>query len=395
MITVVGIGADGWEGLGERAREALTGAPVIVGSRRQLDLLPQGVAGRGRAWPSPMDELVDQLAAGELGDCAVLASGDPMLHGVAATLVSRAGVDAVRVLPAPSAFALACARLGWAQHEVELVSAVARPSEIVARSLQPGRRIVVYVTGADGAARLARVLCARGFGASRFTVLEQLGGPRERRVQMAADDATAFVADPLHLVAIVADGGPAHAQVPGRPDEAYRSDGQLTKRHVRAITLGALAPLPGELLWDVGSGSGSVSIEWLRAEPSARAIAIEARDDRAARIAENALSLGVPELRVVRGRAPGVLDDLPQPDVIFVGGGVGSVLVACWSALRDGGRLVANTVTLEGEQTLLAAAQEHGGTLTRIDVAHAEPVGQFQAWRAQMTIVQWSALKEG
>jgi len=214
-------------------------------------------------------------------------------------------------------------------------------------------------------------------------------------VQMTADDATAFVADPLHLVAIVADGEPAHAQVPGRPDEAYRSDGQLTKRHVRAITLGALAPLPGELLWDVGSGSGSVSIEWLRAEPSARAIAIEARDDRAARIAENALSLGVPELRVVRGRAPGVLDDLPQPDVIFVGGGVGSALVACWSALRDGGRLVANTVTLEGEQTLLAAAQEHGGTLTRIDVAHAEPVGQFQAWRAQMTIVQWSALKEG
>ncbi len=395
-LTVVGIGADGWSGLGDTARRALTAATLVVGSERHLGLLPADVRAQRRAWPSPMAGLVAELAAGAHGDAAVLASGDPMLHGVGATLAREAGRDRVRVIPHPSAFSLACARLGWAQADVELVSAVARPSEAVVRVLQPGRRIIAYVTGADGAARMARVLCERGFAGSTFTVFEQLGGEHERRVDTTASRATAHHADPLHLVAIEVGDGPALARTPGLRDDAFASDGQLTKRHVRAVTIAALAPLPGELLWDVGAGNGSIAVEWLRAERTARAVAVEPREDRAARIADNALALGTPELEVVRGRAPEALAGLPTPDVVFVGGGIATpgLLEHCWAALRDGGRLVANTVTLEGEQRVAAARQEHGGTLSRIDIAHAEPVGGFTGWRAQMTVVQWSATKE-
>jgi len=398
VITVVGIGADGWAGLGETSRAALRGAPQVVGSPRQLDLLPPEVVATRRRWPSPMDALVEELAAGDDEVC-VLASGDPLLHGVGATLVRRAGAERVRVLPHLSAFALACARLGWPAADVELVSAVARASEVVVGALQPGRRIVVYVTGADGAASVARVLCERGLGASRFVVLEQLAGPDEQVHDATADAWGERPAGPLHVVAIevaASDASRVHARTPGLPDDAFASDGQLTKRHVRAITLASLAPLPGELLWDVGAGSGSIAIEWLRAERTARAIAIEARADRAQRIAHHALTLGVPRLEVTEGRAPDALAGLPAPDAVFVGGGITTpgLLDACWAALEPGGRLVANTVTLEGEQTVTAARASRGGTLTRIDVAHAEPVGAFTGWRAQMTVVQWSAVKE-
>jgi precorrin-6Y C5,15-methyltransferase (decarboxylating) len=394
-LTVVGIGANGWAGLGEAARRALRGAPLVVGSQRQLDLLPAEASGTRRAWPSPIEPLVDELAAGVHGDAAVLASGDPMLHGVGATLVSKVGPERVRVLPHPSAFALACARMGWPAADVELVSAVARPSEVVVRALQPGRRIVAYVTGADGAARLARVLCERGFGDSPFTVLAQLDGPREERIDTTAREAVDLACDPLHLVAIAAAGGPARPRTPGLTDDAFETDGQLTKRHVRAVTLATLGPLPGELLWDVGAGSGSIAIEWLRAEPTASAVAIEPRAERGERIGRNALELGVPDLRVVCQRAPEGLRGLPTPDAIFIGGGITApgVLDACWAALRPGGRLVANTVTLEGERVVAAARQEHGGALHRIDIAHAEPVGAFTGWRAQMTVVQWSVTK--
>jgi precorrin-6B C5,15-methyltransferase / cobalt-precorrin-6B C5,C15-methyltransferase len=395
MLTVVGIGADGWPSLGDPARRALVDARLIVGSQRQLDLLPAAATASRRAWPSPLDTLVDDLAAGRLGSAAVLASGDPLLYGIAATLIRAAGADRVRVLPHPSAFALACARMGWPQAGVELVTAVGRPPEAVIRSLQPGRRIVAYAAGPDGAARLARVVCDHGCPRSAFTVLEQLGGPHETRLDTTAADAVSHVADPLHVVAIDVAGGPAHSRAPGRADDAYASDGQLTKRHVRAVTLAALGPLPGELLWDVGAGSGSIAVEWLRAEPAARAIAIERRADRAALICGNALGLGVPDLRVVTGAAPAILDGLPRPDAVFLGGGIATpgLLDACWAALAAGGRLVANVVTLEGEQAVVAARATSGGSLTRIDVAHAGPVGGFTGWRAQLTVVQWAATK--
>lgn len=395
-LTVVGIGAEGWSGLGGAARAALTAAPLIVGSARQLALLPAGVPAERLAWPSPMEPLLDALAAGAHGSAAVLASGDPMLHGVGASLVRRAGPGAVRVLPHPSAFALACARMGWPQADVALVSAVGRPVEVVVGLLQRGRRIVAYVAGEDGAAALARVLVDRGFGSSPFAVLEQLGGPEEVRSDMTASDALTHVAHPLHVVAVTVDGAAGHPRTPGLPDDAFASDGQLTKRHVRAVTVAALGPRPGELLWDIGAGNGSIAIEWLRAEPTASAVAIESREDRAARIAVNALALGVPHLRVVNGSAPEVLAGLPRPAVIFIGGGITTpgLLEVCWAALPEEGRLVANTVTLEGEQAVIAARRAHGGTLTRLGVAHAEPVGAFTGWRSQMPVVQWSASRE-
>jgi precorrin-6Y C5,15-methyltransferase (decarboxylating) len=310
------------------------------------------------------------------------------------------------VHPHPSAFALACARLEWPEAEVELVSAVGRPPEVIAAPLQPGRRLVAYATGTDGAARLARVLRDRGFGPSRFVVLEQLGGATERIVETTAQAWGDACADPLHAVAIECRGAPGYGRTPGLPDDAYDSDGALTKWPVRAVTLAALRPGPRQLLWDVGAGSGSIAIEWLRAEPLARAVAIESRADRAARVAANALRLGVPgpsgadggrpsALTVVTGAAPAALAGLDPPDAIFVGGGVSTpgLLAACWDALRPGGRLVANAVTLQGEQALHAARGAHGGTLIRLAVSHAEPLGGFEAWRAQIPVVQWSVVR--
>jgi precorrin-6B C5,15-methyltransferase / cobalt-precorrin-6B C5,C15-methyltransferase len=416
-LVVVGIGADGWAGLGEAARAAVRAAEEIVGSARQFALLPQ-ISAVQRPWPSPIDPLVDELVAGALTGAedgshgaegaqravsqravCVLASGDPMLHGIGATLVRRLPRDRLVVHPHPSAFALACARLGWPAAEVELVSAVARPPEIVARLLQPRRRLVVYAPGTGGAAALAGVLCERGFGPSRFVVLEQLGSATERIVESTAAEWGEQAADPLHCVAIECRADSDIDLLPlvaGLPDDAYENDGQLTKRHVRAGTLAALAPTPGALLWDVGAGSGSVAIEWLRAEPSAQAFAIERHSERAERARANARALGVPQLEVVLGSAPEALCDLPGPDAIFIGGGLTSagVIQRCWYSLRPGGRIVANAVTLEGERVLAFARERCGGELVRIEISRAEPLGSFEAWRSQLPVVQWSVRKE-
>jgi len=401
-LVIVGIGADGWAGLSENARAAVLAAETIVGSSRQLALLPATDATQ-RAWPSPMDPLVEELIeeceTGSGGAMCVLASGDPMLHGIGATLARRLAAYRLVIHPHPSAFALACARLGWPTAEVELVSTVGRAPEVVARLLQPRRRLVVYVVGAAGASELASVVRDRGFGPSRFVVLEQLGGPDERVVESTAAEWGTTEAEPLHCVAIDcrADAGvQPRPLVAGLPDDAYENDGQLTKRHVRAVTLAALAPTPGAVLWDVGAGSGSVAIEWLRAEPSARAFAIERREDRAARVRANASRLGVPQLEVVPGSAPEALCELPGPDAIFIGGGLTSagVIQRCWYSLRPGGRIVANAVTIEGERILAFARERCGGELVRIEISHAEPLGSFEAWRSQLPVVQWSARKE-
>jgi precorrin-6Y C5,15-methyltransferase (decarboxylating) len=394
VIAVVGIGADGWPGLSESARGAVAAARTVVGSERQLALLPANLTAERRGFPSPLEPFVEELAADGDGVC-VLASGDPMLHGIGATLARRIAPERLDVHPHPSALALACARLGWPEAEVTLVSAVARAPEVIARVLQPGRRAVAYVTGAEGARTLGRIVAERGFGSSRLVVLERLGAPDERVTDTtaAAFDAPA---DPLHAVALEVGEGPLLALVPGLPDEAYETDGALTKRHVRASTLAALAPTPGGLLWDVGAGSGSIAIEWLRAEPTATAVAVEPRGDRAQRIERNAAALGVPDrLTVVQGAAPAALEGLDPPDAVFVGGGVTApgLLDRCWAALASGGRLVANAVTLESEQALLGARAAHGGELTRIEIAHAEPLGGFTAWRAQRPVVQWAAVR--
>jgi precorrin-6B C5,15-methyltransferase / cobalt-precorrin-6B C5,C15-methyltransferase len=397
-IVVVGIGADGWAGLGEGARAALRSARSIVGSQRQVALLPAEVAAERRPLPSPLGPFLDALAEGAEEGVCVLASGDPMLHGIGASLARRVGPERLEVHPHPSAFALACARLGWPAGDVELVSAVGRSQAVVVRLLQPGRRVVAYVTGTDGARSLARLVAARGHGPSRFVVLERLGAADERVVESTAEAFDAD-ADPLHAVALEvrpAAGTPLHPLVPGLPDDAYETDGQLTKRHVRAATVAALAPAPHAHLWDVGAGSGSIAIEWLRAERIAQATAIESHAERAARIERNAAALGVPDrLAVVVGTAPGALAGLGPPSAVFVGGGATApgLLDACWDALEPGGRLVVNAVTLESEHVVVAARAARGGTLTRIEISHAQPIGHFTGWRPQMPVVQWVVTK--
>ena len=402
-VAVVGIGADGWDGLGVGGRTAITDARILLGAARQLDLVPAAAsAAERRPWPTPMAGLYDSLPAlAAAGGLTVLASGDPMLHGVGVTLADILGPGRLRVHPHPSAWQLACARLGWPVAGVELVSAVARPVDVVSRPLQPGRRIVAYVTGTDGAAHVAGVLRARGYGASRLVICEDLGAREERLTETTAAAHPADAeASALHLVAVEARPDPGTALLPctpGLPDDTYEHDGQLTKRDVRALTVCALAPTPGALLWDVGAGSGSVAIEWLRAERSARAIAVEPRPDRAARIRENARTLGVPErLEVVRATAPAALAGLASPDAIFVGGGATApgLLDACWSALAHRGRLVINAVTIEAEQTIVAAHRTRGGRLTRIHLAHADSIGTFTTFRPQLPITQWAVTKE-
>jgi precorrin-6Y C5,15-methyltransferase (decarboxylating) len=396
-ITVVGIGADGWPGLSDRARSAILSADEVVGSDRQLASLP-AEAPPSRAWPSPITPLIDELITRAAGAVCVLASGDPMLHGIGATLARRIPNGRLSVISHASAFALVCARLGWPEAEVGLISTVARPAGVVARMLQPGRRLVVYSTGETGPAGVARVLRDRGYGSSGFVVMEQLGGGGESVTESTADTFASQAVDPLHAIAITCVRDSATVLlplVPGLPDGAYDHDGALTKRHVRAATLAALAPTPGALLWDIGAGSGSISIEWLRAETTARAIALEPRPDRAERIARNAKQLGVPALSVVVGTAPDGLVGLEPPDAVFVGGGATTtgVIATAWEALGVGGRFVANAVTLEGEQALIDARAVYGGELVRLEVSHAEPIGSFTAWRPALAVVQWSVEK--
>lgn len=393
-VTVVGVGADGWDGLGAAARAAIEDADLLVGGARHLGLVPDTGAER-IPWPSPMTELLDRMPELAGRRVCVLASGDPMVHGVGATLAKRLPVA---VIPAPSALALACARLGWPEADVELVSLVHRPAEILHPLVAPGRRAVVYIGSVEAPEQVAALLRERGFGPSRLIRLEELGGPAERIVQGTADVPPPGPVAPLHALAVEFRPGPGAAplpRMPGLPDEAYETDGQLTKREVRAVTLAALGPLPGELLWDVGAGSGSVGIEWMRAHPACRAVAVEARADRAERAGRNARALGVPGLEVIVGEAPASLAGLEPPGAVFVGGGLTTpgLVEACWEALRPGGRLVVNAVTLEGEAELTRRRAELGGRLVRLEVAVADPVGGLTGWRARMPVVQWAVAK--
>ncbi|WP_280697509.1 precorrin-6y C5,15-methyltransferase (decarboxylating) subunit CbiE [Kitasatospora sp. GP82] len=398
-VTVVGIGADGWAGLTDPARTALRSADVVLGGPRQLELLPPEVAAERLPWPSPLRPAVPGLLAAHAGRrLAVLASGDPMFYGIGRALAETAGPDRLRVLPHPSSVSYACARLGWPLEDTEVVSLVGRPLETLNLALHPGRRLLVFSADASTPAAVAALLTEHGYGPSRLRVLEQLGGPQERQSDGRAESWPHQPGAALNLIAVectAAPGAPRRSLVPGLPDDAYESDGQLTKRHVRAATLAALAPAPGELLWDVGGGSGSIAIEWLRAHRSCRAVSVERDPVRAERIARNAAALGVPRLEVVTGAAPAATAELPTPDAVFIGGGLTApgLLQACWDALPPGGRLVANTVTLESEALLAQWYRGHGGELLRLAVAHAVPVGTFTGWRQAMPVTQWSVVK--
>lgn len=401
-LTVIGIGEDGLAGLSETARRAIDEARLLFGGARHLALVPERPGQERYPWPSPFELAYEQLLARRGQSVCVLASGDPMFFGIGATLAQRLPPDELRILPAPSSVSLAAARLGWALQDVTVIPAHGRPLARVNLHLAPGARLLVLSADGSTPGQLAAQLTARGYGPSRLTVLERLGGAFERRLESTATEwsQNAGTEDcaALNLIAVECradpDALPLSRRV-GLPDAAYEHDGQLTKRDVRAVTLARLAPMPGELLWDVGAGGGSIGIEWMRADERCRAIAIESDAGRRALIERNRDALGVPDLVLVAGRAPEALEGLEAPDAIFIGGGltVAGVAERCWSALKPGGRLVANAVTIQSEAFLVELRERIGGELTRISVAHAAPLGRFDGWRTAMPVTLLTAAK--
>jgi precorrin-6B C5,15-methyltransferase / cobalt-precorrin-6B C5,C15-methyltransferase len=397
-LSIVGIGEDGVEGLSATARALVSGADIVFGGERHLKLAAPLIKGRASPWPSPFARGIEEVLAARGSQVCVLASGDPFNYGVGSVLASRVPPEETLVVPAPSAFSLAAARLCWALPETALVSLHGRELCRIRPHLHRGARILALTSDSEGPAALARLLTEAGFGSSRMTVLEALGGANERvRSATAANFALSGIA-PLNTVAIEVEAGSDARVIPfssGLDDALFEHDGQITKREIRAVTLSSLAPARGQLLWDIGAGSGSVAIEWMLAHPSLRAVAIEARPDRAARIARNAAALGVPDLEVIEGHAPEALAGLTAPDAIFIGGGGGDdgVLDAAIGALRPSGRLVANAVTLETEGLLMARHAGLGGELMRIAVSRADAVGNKTGWRAAMPVTQFRWIK--
>lgn len=394
-LTLIGMGEDGRGGLCPAADELIAQARFIIGGARHLTLLGPTDA-ETMIWPSPFESGFKEIVGRRGTPVCVLASGDPFLYGVGSSLAAHVPADEMLCLPAPSSLSLAAARLGWAVQECEIVSLHGRPFARIIPHLRPKAKLLVISWDDKTPARLAQLLVERKLNGSRMVILEALGGPREKISEMRAENFDARSVNPLNLVAIEIAAEPEAACIPltpGLPDEWFAHDGQITKREIRALTLAALAPWPGACLWDIGAGSGSIGIEWMLAHPRNRAVAVEARDDRAARIARNAAALGVPDLAIKIGRAPEAFHQLPAPDTIFIGGGGAEVIDAAYEILGSGRNLVVNAVTLETQAFVAERHALHGGRLIMIDIAQADALGGFRAWRKARPIVQWAVRK--
>jgi precorrin-6Y C5,15-methyltransferase (decarboxylating) len=396
-LAVVGLGEDGLDGLSPAARRLVAQAAFVVGGRRHLALV-EPLAAETLVWPSPIEDALDRIEAWRGKPVCVLASGDPFFFGVGTMLTRRFAPAEMISIPAPSAFALAASRLGWSQQDCAMLSLHGRPLEGIIPHLEPGARILALSWDDATPAKLAALLTARGMGQSKLTVCEAMGGPRERIRETQAQSFALESVAALNTIALemIADrDARVLPRAAGQPDEWFEHDGQITKRDIRAITLSALAPRRGEMLWDIGAGSGSIAIEWLLADPANRAVAIEARHERAARIVRNSLSFGVPHLAVVNGEAPLVLGELPPPDAVFIGGGATAptMIERAVDALPSSGRLVVNAVALETQAACVGWRARWSGELVQIAVAHAEPVGRFTGWRPALPVVQWRLTK--
>lgn len=409
MWVIQGVGADGWSGLSPSIRERVLAADVVLGGERHLSMLPVPDPAPDqnpghttqvrRAWPSPLRPALPRLVEEFEGrTVVVLASGDPMLSGIGTTLVSVLGHERVSILPALSSVALAQARMRWSAEGSVVVTVVGREAARVLREVAPGRRILVLTSGAHSPGEIGALLVEAGHADARLTVLGDLDAPTESRtVRTAAEWTRVPLADiaALHVLAIEIAADPTRSTLgwtAGLPDDVFDHDGQLTKRDLRASALARLAPRPGEHLWDVGAGAGSVGIEWMRAHPTCRTSAVESHPARVARIVHNARRLGVPTLQVVDGTAPEALGALAAPDAVFIGGGATrpGVMEACLAALRPGGRLVAHGVTLETEHLLAQCHRDHGGELTRLAVETTDSIGTFTGWAPARTVTQWA-----
>ena len=397
-LAVIGIGEDVLQGLSPAARSLVETAEVLVGGVRHLAMVPVGANAERVVWARPLAQTVDAIAGMRGRRVVALASGDPLWYGVGAVLARRFAPEEMTILPQPSAFSLAAARLGWPLADCTPLSLHGRPLDTLRLHLAPARRVLALSEDASTPTAVAALLTGLGWGPSRLTALSRLGGPLEAVVSAKAECWGERPVADLNTIALECRPGPrarAWSRVAGLPDDAYRHDGQLTKREVRAAALAALAPLPGERLWDIGAGCGSIAIEWLRAVDGGAAVAVECHPARAATIAHNAAALGVPGLHIVRAQAPAALADLPPPNAVFIGGGIDApdLLPAVWAVLPSGGRLVANVVTVAGEARLFDWHACHGGSLTRIAVSRATPAGAHHLWRSLATVTQYATVK--
>ncbi len=399
-LSVIGIGEDGLEGLSAAAKALVENAEVLAGGARHLAMVSVRPGQQTMTWTPPFSKSIDDLLKHRGRAVCVLATGDPMCYGVGVRLAERVGISEMTVIPHLSAFSLACSRLGWARADVDCLSLHGRPLDLINAVIGPGAKVLVLSAGGETPAAVAGILTDKGYGAARITVLERLGGRDEKMTEGTAAKGFSASFDQLNTLAIECPGGEdapllPTPRVPGLADAVFLNDGQLTKREVRAATLAALAPIPGQVLWDVGAGCGSVSVEWMRCHPTCRAVAIEKSPHRIRYISDNAHGLGVPGLDIVEGEAPEALSGLAPPDAVFIGGGVtgAGVMDACWGALGRGGRLVVNTVTFEGEDLLRKWREPTGGELVRMAIERDEGVGSFSGWRPLRPVTQLRAVK--
>lgn len=397
-LTIIGMGGDGWEGLSPRARMAIQGAEAIVGSSRLLGFLPKQLQAELHEWPQPFSAVVDRIRPLAGRRTVVLATGDPMNYGVARKLMEFIAFEEMEVVPHLSAFSLAAARMGWSLPDCDTLTLHGRDAAHLEPFIQPGVRLLVLTADRTTIPEVARRLVARGFGPSEITVLENMGGDREQTSVFLADDVPARQFSDLNTLAIhciASPGAKLRSRLAGLPDDAFAHDGQLTKREVRAMTLAALAPSPDKLLWDVGAGCGSISVEWMRAARGCMSIAFEHDADRLQMIATNADQLGTPRLKVVTGHAPATYSGQPAPDAVFIGGGlwIPGVVEQAWEALKPGGNMVANVVTIEGELHLYDLHEKFGGDIVRVEVSSLTYVGRLRALRPRMAVTQWRAHK--
>ncbi len=397
-LTIVGVNDDGPNGLASGPRALVNAADIVVGSQRILDREELSDT-ETHIWASPFEDMLKQIKSWRGKNVVILATGNPMHYGVGATLIRHIPPEEMTVIPAPSAFSLAAARLGWPVQNLDMLSLHGRPVSLLHPFVQPDAKLLALMGDGQTVHKAASLLCERGFADSKLTVLEHMDGPYERIVRLTALECRSQDFADFNTLGIECVAGAKAIllpRVPGLPDDVYTHDGQITKREVRAVTLAALGPTPGALLWDVGAGCGSVAIEWIRAASDARAIAFEQNKPRIKMIAENAVALGAPGLEVVAGDVGKTLNGHTAPDAIFLGGSVTSkeVFKTCWSALKPGGRLVANAVTLEGEAALISRHESHGGELVRIDISHVTSIGTRRALRPRMAVTQWRVTKD-
>ena len=395
-LAIIGISEDGLSGLSSIARSLIDTAEILVGGDRHLNMLPADMRSR-LVWAFPIESTIQQIISCRGKSVCVLASGDPLWFGIGTTLLKKIPMEEIVIIPSPSTFSLICARLGWSLNEVETLSLCGRPASLLHTYIYPNAKLLILSSGEKTPEVVANILCDRNFSNSKITVLEHLDGEKERIISNIANQYQNFPEFAnLNAIAVECIPNPDTkilSRIVGLSDDAYHHDGQLTKCEVRSITLSALAPNAGELLWDVGAGCGSIAIEWMRSHPRCQAIAIE--KSRTHFIAENAIALGTPNLKIIEGKAPEILQGLPTPDAIFIGGGatVPYLFETCWENLRSHGRLVANIVTLEGEQKLFQWQQKYGGTLTQISISRAEAIGAFLGWKPMRPVTQWQVIK--